>query len=176
MAEDNETPPLTLGMYGSEFNAKHHYGLYCGQMNSGVKGHNAGWYNARGEKLGWGDLSEANVEKLMDRLPVGECFFVLSESDSYWDFVVDVGQFGWTAKTAPSEKFPGIEYVLKRACFVVVKHATIYVNDYPPASERHDTRGNKITRVRSWEELLRFGQVVDGAFVLGATAAPSRSS
>ena len=165
------TPPLTKGMFGSEFSSKAAYGLRCGQMNNGRRGHNAGWYNARGEKLGWGDLSQEDVDRLMAILPEGELFITLPESASFWDFVTDIGQFGWTCATDPTVENPGIEYVLKRTGLILAKGREVRVEPWSSFPASTLVKGSDtFTTVKKWEDLLSYGSVVNGEFKLASLA------
>jgi hypothetical protein len=115
---------LTKGMFGSEFNSVDNFGLRCGQMRGGDNkiGHNAGWYNSRGEKLGWGDLVLGDLRKVQAGMDPGEFFITLSEHDSYWGFVKKYGPIGSMCKVdRPTEMAPGIEYVSERYRFAVTK-------------------------------------------------------
>ena len=41
--------------------------------------HNAGWYNRKGEEIGWGDLSVKDLKNIKGGLRTGELFIVMSE-------------------------------------------------------------------------------------------------
>ena len=72
---------LKKGMYGEEYNQTGNlFGLRCGQHRSIEKiTHGSGWYNSVGEKIGWGDLSVKDFERISEELNFGEIFIVLSE-------------------------------------------------------------------------------------------------
>ena len=76
---------LTKGMFGHEFAPAQGalFGFRAGQMRSNDYVHNGGWYNKAGEKLGWGDLSEEDMVRLMQELEDGEFFIILPESASH---------------------------------------------------------------------------------------------
>lgn len=42
--------------------------------------HNGGWFNPKGEQLGWGDLSLEDMARIRDDLLPGEVFLVLKET------------------------------------------------------------------------------------------------
>jgi len=63
------------------------FGLRQNQMRMDDFVHNGGWYNCKGEKIGWGDLSPNDIVRLSQELEDGEDFYVLGEQDSYWNFV-----------------------------------------------------------------------------------------
>lgn len=90
--------------------------------NGGIRedriGHNTGIYNAFGDKLGWSDLSAQDFEAMRTRLPAGEPVFILSEKDSFWNFLRDHG--GRTGyETKPEEKHPGSDYVIQHAIYLI---------------------------------------------------------
>lgn len=92
-----------------------------GQMRASPKlTHNSGWYNAAGHKIGWGDLDEADLAVLAERMPVNSVIFILGEQDSFWNFVTRLGMIGDTCQTSPDEKRPGIDYMLEKATMVLI--------------------------------------------------------
>ena len=120
---------LTQGMYGSEMSRKSNlFGLRCGQMHAHPKfTHNSGWFNKAGEKLGWGDLSGADMLRIAGELKSGETFTVLGEGDSYWELCG--GDL--------SESNPGLDYIEKCAMYVLIPGKICNVNkwnDNPPAT------------------------------------------
>ncbi len=123
---------LTKGMYGSEMRPSNNtlFGLRAGQMKFGPTklGHNVGWYNQKGEKLGFGDLDLEDLKRIMTELEDGELFIILGESDSFWHFVKHNGPIGAMAKTSRSEMEPGMEYVADKACYVVMRGQIHAVN------------------------------------------------
>lgn len=91
--------------------------------------HNGGWYNAAGEKIGWGDLDEADLNRLADNLPSDAVLFILGEQDSFWKFVTfNPGIVGDMCQTSADEKLPGMEYVLSKAFMVLVNGQWYYVD------------------------------------------------
>lgn len=98
------------------------FGLRNGQMRPrttrAVK--NAGWYNRQGEKLGWGDLSMADMRRIAQSLRKGEMVILLSERDSFWAFVTKFsGGVGSECETANAEMAPGRAYVSSRCTHVI---------------------------------------------------------
>ncbi len=77
--------------------------------------HNSGWYNDKGEKVGWGDLCTCDMARIAREC--GETFYILSESASYWDFqrAQKNGEVGPDATISN----PGIEYVRKHAMYTI---------------------------------------------------------
>lgn len=72
--------------------------------------HNASWYNKHGEKLGWGDLSKAQVSKIPSLLPPGEVFVICPESASFWEL-----------RNRPdiNPTRPGVEWLIANAMVVI---------------------------------------------------------
>lgn len=95
------------------------FNLRSGQMRMDDFVHNGGWYNSNGEKIGWGDLSPHDINKLTAELEDGEDFYVLGEQDSYWKFVKWANPVGTTIDADPNN--PGIYYVKKNARYLIQK-------------------------------------------------------
>jgi hypothetical protein len=128
---------LTKGMYGSQFvNASSLFGLRCGQMRGRDRiGHNSGWYNEAGEKLGWGDLSVADIRRISREIEPGELFIILGEQDSFWNFVTHYGAIGSMCRTKPEAESPGVEYVAEKCCLIVAKDRVCFVDRYSAPRE-----------------------------------------
>lgn len=125
---------LVRGMYGTEFTqASNLFGLACGQMCSrhNKLTHNSGWYNKRGEKLGWGDLSANDFQRIAAEIADNELFIVLSEQASFWNFF----NKGRPSEKAPTEAAPGIEYVAAHAMFLIAKGQLCSVNNFRETQE-----------------------------------------
>lgn len=97
-------------------------GFRDGQMRGSPKlTHNSGWYNAAGQKIGWGDLDEKDADILAEKMPLQSVLFVLGEGDSFWKFVThNPGTIGDMCQTSADEPHPGIDYVLDKACMVFI--------------------------------------------------------
>lgn len=134
-------PQLTQGMFGSEFDQREVYGLRCGQMRLNSCFHNAGWYNCRGEKIGWGDLDALDLRRLQDNLD--EPFIILYEQDSFWNFVKSVGVIGSMCDTEPTMDTPGVKYIAEHVAGVVVDKKI-----YFPAYQKEEVG------TRSWRGIL----------------------
>lgn len=125
---------LVKGMYRLEFRVEGRaplFGLYYGQYRhrDNSYGHNAGWYNKLGEKLGYGDLSVNDVKRIAAELEEGELFITMGEQDSFWKFVTfNPGTIGAHCATSPEEQAPGQKYVAEKAVYVITK-GKIYVGD-----------------------------------------------
>jgi hypothetical protein len=106
-------------------------GCKTGQMRQNEKVHNGGWYNATGEKIGWGDLNQDDIDRIAHRLPKDGVLFILGEQDSFWKFVThNPGPIGDCCVTNAQEKNPGIEYVLERAFLVFVRNTAYWSDRY----------------------------------------------
>jgi hypothetical protein len=115
---------LTQGMYGSEFrNTGSMFGIRCGQMRGQDIVHNGGWYNAAGEKLGWGDMSADDFLRISSELPEGELFVVLPESASFWKFVdrKRMGMIGSMHATSPDIEAPGVDFIVEHAMWIIAR-------------------------------------------------------
>jgi hypothetical protein len=133
---------LTKGMFGHEFDRKNaRFGIGAGQMRSQQVCHNAGWYNKKGEKLGWGDLSAEDMKTILADLQDGEMFIILSEQDSFWHFVTHNGGLGSLCTTKPEESAPGVDYVAANARFILVKGQAYYACQPCEAPTTRDVGG-----------------------------------
>lgn len=76
---------LVKGMYGLQYHAEPGlFGLRCEQVRGRYLIHAAGWYNAEGEQLGWGDLAVTDFVRIARELQDHELFVVLSQSRSMY--------------------------------------------------------------------------------------------
>ena len=124
---------LVKGMFGTEFgpSANTPFDLRTGQMRStGKLTHNSGWYSGSGDKLGWGDLSASDFHRIQAQLVEGECFVVLSEQDSFWNFVTNIGRLGSLCTTEPTVEAPGRAYLAAHAQYIITKDKFLYVDEY----------------------------------------------
>jgi len=123
------TQRLTKGMFGEEFGpvpATALFGLSCGQVRSRDFVHNGGWYNRDGEKLGWGDLTLADFQRIAEGLQGDELFIILSENDSFWSFVTSPGI---VPTVKPTIQSPGVDYVAEKAMYIIAP-MVLYVVDH----------------------------------------------
>ena len=133
---------LTKGMFGTEFGKRSETALFdlrCGQIRSRDFVHNGGWYNRAGEKLGWGDLSLADFQKIAEDLEEGELFVILHESDSFWNFVERPGIIGSMAVVKPTVEAPGVEFVAEKAAYIIAPMECYYVDRYGSHKEIRTT-------------------------------------
>ena len=132
---------LTKEMYGREFQpASSLFGLRCGQRRDDDLVHNGGWYNKAGERLGWGDLSHDDLQRIAAGLQKGELFIVLPERASFWNYATPVDQ--------PSPVHaPGVEYVAEHARYVIAPDALFFVDQGGSSTEegRRETAEEGLT-------------------------------
>jgi hypothetical protein len=125
---------LTKGMYGHEFAPRGGlFGLSCGQMRCPDVVHNGGWYNHLGEKLGWGDLSPDDLNRIAAELKDDEVFIILGEYQSHWDFVKQFDSQKRVQRAEPTAEAPGTDYVADKCFLVITRGRIAYVN---PGYER----------------------------------------
>lgn len=122
------TNQLTKGMYGRESGpdpASQPFGLHRGQMRGNDLVHNGGWYNRRGEKLGWGDLSAEDIVRISREIAEDKIFIILSEKNSSSDLFTCSGATCSLAQTKRNMEVPGPEYVAEK-CFIIIGHGEIW--------------------------------------------------
>lgn len=98
------------------------FGLRSGQVRFENKlTHDSGWYDRSGKKLGWGDLDASDFQKISKELEPDEMFIILSQHDSFFNFVdkPDKNKSKWWSTVDPKEKSPGTEYVAENAMCVI---------------------------------------------------------
>ncbi|MES3005153.1 MAG: hypothetical protein V4690_03545 [Patescibacteria group bacterium] len=120
-------PQLTKGVYGTEFNATQNapLGLRCGQMKAGNKiTHNHGWYNKFGERLGFGDLSADDFQRIMTEIEGDELFITLGEEDSHHGLMSDHPELEYDA--------PGVDYIVQHCRYVVRRGQCLRVDEVRP--------------------------------------------
>lgn len=111
---------LTRGMFGmgdvrvDPRVARATFGFSSGHCTNPDFVHNGSWHNKVGEWLGWGDLSPADLRRVMDVLEEGEMFVVLYEGHR--------PRVQGQPDTTPT-------YLAKKARHVVVK-GDLYVVDH----------------------------------------------
>lgn len=79
--------------------------------------HHGGWYNSRGEEIGWGDLSKADVRRILTLLDEGEVFLVIPET------------------SITKEHNPGVDYVAEHAYWVITKHGIFHKAKHGPNTD-----------------------------------------
>jgi hypothetical protein len=127
--------------------------MISGQMRTYDLVHNGGWYNKKGEKLGWGDMSPDTFEAISKNLPADEVFIVLTESDSYWNFVKFTGT---QAKLDPTANHPGQKYCIEKAAYfvhggVVYKTISKYASSAKVGEQTNLSLGKKSPMWVTWQ-------------------------
>jgi len=135
---------LTPGMFGREFGPRVEtpFNLHTGQMRSQEIAHNGGWFNQEGERLGWGDLAAEDFVNIQRTLEPGDMFFVLGESDSFWNFVRNIGPIGSMCSTSPTIDKPGVEYVRERFMYLITPER-IYCKAWRGDQKPFDLNGDR---------------------------------
>lgn len=137
------------------------FGLHDSQISDPDLVHNGGWYNMFGQKLGWGDLSPAQIFRISQEIDGDELFIVLGEHDSFWNFVMQPGLTGEDALVDRSAELrPGIEYVWKKCLLMIKKDDVMVIYDrgeaptglYSPLIPNHRwaSRNEALTVIRSY--------------------------
>jgi hypothetical protein len=159
------TSRLSKGMYGNEFGRTPETALFllkCGQMRGRDLVHNGGWYNRAGEKLGWGDLEPADFQRIAEELEEGELFIILSESDSFWNFVThNPGSIGSRCATSADVNAPGVDYVAEKAMYIIGR-MELYIVDRWGSNKSDTTRIEGLTFKRLTKDAAK-ALIVDSA-------------
>ena len=114
---------LTKSMYGTELTPiKSMFGFKTGQLKVQERFPKAGWYNLHGERLGWGDLTDADLEMVSRKIPEKEVFIILSEWNSHWNTVA--------GRPAQENDAPGKEYIFEHLLCFIVAGAIYTVSPY----------------------------------------------
>lgn len=107
-------------------------GLSNGQQRSlfisGTKG--SGWYNEKGQWIGWGDLSNEDMVAVARTLGVGARFIVLHAEDAYWRFQKVIVRD--PSRAYRDEDAPGLDYIAEHAILIVETNAIYTVNQVLP--------------------------------------------
>ena len=117
-------PILTKAVY-ERIDTRGPFDLRNNQMSRKIEVvlRNAGWYNQKGERLGCGDISVSDMERISKGLNKHELFVILSESDSRWAFEGKTSlRFINTKYKTSSMDFPGKEYISQYCMFILAKN------------------------------------------------------
>lgn len=143
---------LTKRMFGTEMSpVRGPFGLCSGMMcgDDGKIRHNAGWFNRKGELLGWGDMGPRAFTAIATELPRDEMFIILGESAWRFDF---------RAHGITDYEQPGTDYVVRKAD-MLIRSGRCYTVDVSDGS-RWETRRGIDFRVISREaarQIILFG-------------------
>jgi hypothetical protein len=100
---------LTKSVYGLETDPnKTPFKLINGQQKLNGIISSAGWFNGKGERLGYGDLSIKDINRISKNIPDNEMFYVLSEVDASWDIPKELDRSA-----------PGTDYVINNASWII---------------------------------------------------------
>lgn len=137
----------TVGVLTSSWMDAH--GCKSGQMRgTHHRVHNGGWYNAAGEKIGWGDLDDDDLRRLADEMPRKGLLFILGEQDSFWKFVTyNPGIIGDMCQTSSEEKMPGMDYLLSKAMIVILAGGWYIVDRYGYTNMRNCIDEDKMRKM-----------------------------
>jgi hypothetical protein len=108
-------PVLTKYIFGNQIDPKKTpFGLLSGQVRHNAIITSAGWYNYNGQKLGYGDLSLQDMEKISLNISKLEIFFALTEGDSFWNIPKEI-----------NSTEPGLDYIANNAAWIITKSLII---------------------------------------------------
>lgn len=112
---------LTKGMYGmgTEFRSMSNlFGLRCGQKRRGMglMIQSSVWYNKAGEKLGFGDLSVKDFQRISKELEDGEIFIVIDGRNSLKGSL-------------------GIDYMAEYAQYIITRNQMYCFDSWSPEEE-----------------------------------------
>lgn len=105
------------------------FGLCGGQTRSDDMVHNGAWYNKAGEKMGRGDLSPEDFQRISRELEEGEMFIVLY--DSNFPATISCGCHP-TASKCPikyDEQASGVDYIARKCLYIIVPGHFYWVED-----------------------------------------------
>ncbi|GEM_PF-6155498 len=138
-------------MYGGEFGRASHdsrlFGLRTGQIRESLGDDrrlvkDAGWYNADGHKLGWGDIGPEDVKSICTELLDTEVFVVLNRGDSFDEFVEEydtlsgIGSLATVDSTA--EYLPSRAYIASKAVLALMSGTLIDTGKYGTVGSFHE--------------------------------------
>jgi hypothetical protein len=123
---------LPKSIYGLETDAKKTpFGMLNEQIRADGVLNNAGWFNLAGEKIGHGDISMKDMEKISNNLNANECFFVLLEFDTTWGMPKDM-----------NANEPGKDYVLKHCVWSISRSSILKVRDTTTAVKTENAKSS----------------------------------
>jgi hypothetical protein len=123
------------------------FGLKYGQLRMNEFTHNSGWFNAAGEKIGFGDLSIEDMVRIREELQSGEVFIIVCESDLFATR---------TERTPYDPEAPGVDWVVDKAMYIIVPGQIISVDRYTSDERTYEYRGALIRVVTGSET----GQII----------------
>jgi hypothetical protein len=122
---------LTKGIYGYNDDPKTTpFGLLNNQIKSSGIINNAGWYNFDGERLGRGDLSAFDMQKISKWISKDEFFIILNEFASVYNVPEGL-----------DSSAPGTDYVMGAASWVIVSGNIFRIRDDADSPELNKKNG-----------------------------------
>jgi hypothetical protein len=121
------------------------FGLECGQECREALARKSGWYNQRGERIGWGDLTVQQMMRISREIGRKELFIVLPEVASFSRHqpLSYRRRFG----TEFNEEAPGLGHIIAKATFIVDRYNIYMVDRYKP-SDKNSSFLHKGIRVK----------------------------
>lgn len=116
----------------------------------------AQWFDCFGRKIGWGDLSMADLDRIKANLKDHEVFVVLNDTASFWDEIEKPGLLGWLGKAQKEHYFPGTEKIAHQCSYLITKDV-FYIHD--PHVANNETIVELIGRESSAGDVRKFKKI-----------------
>lgn len=124
---------LTRVLFEAATPAAQALGLHSGQERDQTSVRRSGWYNLAGEMLGWGDLNEEDVIRIMCETQGDNVFLVLRSTETFWRF--DDSRF--TDATQAEIANPGADYVINNAWLAITSEGLFFVDSIDDPAWAH---------------------------------------
>lgn len=143
---------LTRGIFFAK--EKTLFGMKAGQVREGVEKlvFRAGWYNAMGDLLGYGDIATYDLFVIQKKISEPELFVIVPEPDSEWA-PTDFGCFRDRKQLSFATPHQGS--LAEKCCLVVVPGRTYSTVGFAGLTEITRTRAVEIIKSAA-EALLKF--------------------
>lgn len=134
-------PLLTKCVYGLQTDPKKTpFGLLNNQVKIDNTIQSAGWFNIKGERLGCGDLTIKDMDRIAKHISAEEIFVAVGEANCEWNMPAGID------RTAP-----GFDYVISKAVWVMAKSniggIVLRVRDDIEKQEEAEKDGIKYLRI-----------------------------
>lgn len=116
----------------------------------------AQWFNCWGRKIGWGDLSMADFDRIKANLKDHEVFVVLNDTASFWDQLEKPGLLGWLGVAKKEHYYPGTEKIAHQCSYLITQDA-YYIHD--PHVTDNETVVELIGREASAGDVRKFKKI-----------------
>lgn len=127
------------------------FGIHEGQCLADDFVHNGRWFNRHGHYLGWGDLSERDLNTIANELEDGELFLVMRE----YDFCIYIrdrkGTYTWESLHADERQ----QYVYDYTAFLVAPGKVYEMGGFAQDGTTRTTRGGLIIQHMSRERFMQ---------------------